>query len=263
MTFFEIRHLSISFGGLRALNDICFEVQKGEIFAIIGPNGAGKTTLFNCINGIYRPEEGEILFKDQQLERKRPDKVARLGIARTFQNIELFRHMNTMENIMLGRHNHLKTGLFHGAFMWGKRSFAGKEETKHRRRVEEIIDFLDLHAVRNQIVAALPYGVQKVVELARALATEPELLLLDEPCAGMNSEEKQDMIFWIKDIQDLLGITILLIEHDMNMVMDISDRILVINFGRTVTQGSPDMVQKHPEVIRAYLGEDMEVGSHP
>ncbi|MFH1102760.1 MAG: ABC transporter ATP-binding protein [Pseudomonadota bacterium] len=263
MAFFEIRHLSISFGGLRALNDICFEVQKGEIFAIIGPNGAGKTTLFNCINGIYRPEEGEILFKGQQLERKRPDKVARLGIARTFQNIELFRHMNTMENIMLGRHNHLKTGLFHGAFMWGKRSFAGKEETKHRRRVEEIIDFLDLQAVRNQIVAALPYGVQKVVELARALATEPELLLLDEPCAGMNSEEKQDMIFWIKDIQDLLGITILLIEHDMNMVMDISDRILVINFGRTVTQGFPEMVQKHPEVIRAYLGEDMEVGSHP
>lgn len=263
MAFFEIRHLSISFGGLRALNDICFEVQKGEIFAIIGPNGAGKTTLFNCINGIYRPEEGEILFKNHQLEGKRPDKVAKQGIARTFQNIELFRHMNTMENIMLGRHNHLKTGLFHGAFMWGKHSFAGKEETKHRRRAEEIIDFLDLQAVRNQIVAALPYGVQKVVELARALATEPELLLLDEPCAGMNSEEKQDMIFWIKDIQDLLGITILLIEHDMNMVMDISDRILVINFGRTVTQGLPEMVQKHPKVIHAYLGEDMEVGSHP
>jgi branched-chain amino acid transport system ATP-binding protein len=171
--------------------------------------------------------------------------------------------MNTMENIMLGRHNHLKTGLFRGAFMWGRRSYAGKEEIRHRRRAEEIIDFLDLQVVRNQIVDALPYGVQKIVELARALATEPELLLLDEPCAGMNSEEKQDMVFWIKDIQDELGITILLIEHDMNMVMDISDRILVINFGRVVTQGSPESVQKHPEVIRAYLGEEMDFGPNP
>ncbi|MEW5910016.1 MAG: ABC transporter ATP-binding protein [Thermodesulfobacteriota bacterium] len=263
MAFFQINNLSISFGGLRALNDIGFEVRKGEIFSIIGPNGAGKTTLFNCINGIYRPEEGEIIFKEERIEKLRPDKIARLGIARTFQNIELFRHMNTMENIMLGRHNHLKTGLFRGVFMWGRRSFAGKEEVHHRRRAEEIIDFLDLQVFRNQIVGALPYGVQKVVELARALATEPELLLLDEPCAGMNSEEKQDMIFWIKDIQDELGITILLIEHDMNMVMDISDRILVINFGKMVTQGSPESVQKHPEVIRAYLGEEMDFGSHP
>ena len=167
------------------------------------------------------------------IQGKKPDRIARLGIARTFQNIELFDHMNTMENILLGRHLYMKTGLFRGGFMWGKRSFAGKEETIHREKVEEIIDFLDLQAVRDKLVGGLPYGTQKRIELGRALALEPELLLLDEPCAGMNAEEKQDMIFWIKDIQDELGVTILLIEHDMTMVMDISDRILVINFGKT------------------------------
>ena len=241
------------------MNDISLEIEKGEIFAIIGPNGAGKTTLFNCINGIYCPDEGEILFKGRSLQGRKPDKIARLGIARTFQNIELFDHMNTMENIMLGRHIYLKTGLFHGAFIWGKRSFAGREEVTHRRKVEEFIDLLDLQSVRNKLVGGLPYGTQKQVELARALALEPELLLLDEPCAGMNSEEKQDMIFWIKDIQDELGVTILLIEHDMTMVMDISSRILVINFGSSITEGAPEEVQKHPEVIKAYLGEDVAI----
>jgi branched-chain amino acid transport system ATP-binding protein len=255
MPFFEVKHLSIGFGGLKALTDISFDVQPGEIFAIIGPNGAGKTTLFNCINGIYRPDEGEIRFKDCAIQGKKPDKVARLGIARTFQNIELFDHMNTMENIMLGRHLHMKTGLFRGAWMWGLRSFAGKEEIAHRRKVEEIVDFLDLQSVRNKLVGGLPYGIQKQVELARALALEPQLLLLDEPCAGMNAEEKQDMIFWVKDIQDELGITILLIEHDMTMVMDISDRILVINFGVEITTGTPEEVQQNPEVLKAYLGE--------
>lgn len=263
MPFFQVDALSISFGGLTALSDLSFSVEKEEIFAIIGPNGAGKTTLFNCINGIYRPREGSIRFKGKSLIGMRPDRVARCGIARTFQNIELFSHMNTMENIMLGRHLHMKTGLFRGAFLWGKGSFAGKEEREHRQKAEEIIDFLDLQSVRNAFVGALPYGTQKVVELARALATEPELLLLDEPCAGMNSEEKQDMIFWIKDIQDELGVTILLIEHDMNMVMDISDRILVINFGRQVTQGTPEAVQRHPEVIKAYLGEEAALEPHP
>jgi branched-chain amino acid transport system ATP-binding protein len=256
MAFFEIQQLGISFGGLTALEDISFEVNRGEIYAIIGPNGAGKTTLFNCINGIYQAAEGEIRFKDRTINGLKPDRVARLGIARTFQNIELFNHMNTMENIMLGRHLHMKTGLFRGICMWGKRSFAGREETAHRRKVEEIIDFLDLQAARNQLVGGLPYGIQKQIELGRALALEPELLLLDEPCAGMNAEEKQDMIFWVKDIQDELGITILLIEHDMNMVMDISDRILVINFGSMITEGTPQEVQKHPEVLKAYLGED-------
>ena len=256
MTFFSVDNLAISFGGLQALQGIHFEVHEKEVFAIIGPNGAGKTTLFNCINGIYAPGSGEIRFKGTSLQGKKPDKVARLGIARTFQNIELFANMNTMENIMLGRHIYLKTGLFRGAWMWGRRSFAGREEMAHRKKVEEIIDFLDLQAVRNKLVGGLPYGTQKLIELGRALALEPELLLLDEPCAGMNAEEKQDMIFWVKDIQDELGITILLIEHDMKMVMDISDRILAINFGRPITEGSPEQVQQHPEVLKAYLGEE-------
>ncbi len=256
MSFFTVQNLGISFGGLKALQGINFEIKKGEIFSIIGPNGAGKTTLFNCINGIYKPNTGQILFNGQKTIGLKPDKMAKLGIARTFQNIELFSNMNCMENIMLGRHIYIKTGILRGGLMWGKRSFAGKEEAYHRNKVEEIIDLLDLQASRNKLVGGLPYGIQKRVELGRALALEPELLLLDEPCAGMNSEEKQDMIFWVKDIQDELGITILLIEHDMQMVMDISDRVLVINFGQSITEGTPGEVQEHPEVLKAYLGED-------
>ena len=256
MGFFEINDLSIRFGGLEALSGISFAVETGQIFSIIGPNGAGKTTLFNCVNGIYHPDSGDIRFEGTRIQGKTPDRVARLGIARTFQNIELFSHMNTMENIMLGRHLHMKTGLFRGAMMWGRGSFAGQEERNHRRRVEEIIDLLNLQDVRNKFVGTLPYGTQKLVELGRALALEPKLLLLDEPCAGMTVDEKQDMIFWIKDIQDELGVTILLIEHDMKMVMDISDRILAINFGRPIVTGSPETVQSHPEVLSAYLGED-------
>ena len=257
--FFRIEQLAISFGGLQALAGIGLTLRKGEIFSVIGPNGAGKTTLFNCISGLYRPDSGTIDFKGDRLQNKKPDRIARLGIARTFQNIELFAHMNTMDNIMLGRHIFMRTGLLRGAFMWGRRSFTGREEVRHRQKVEEIIDFLDLQAVRNKLVGALPYGTQKLIELGRALALEPELLLLDEPCAGMNTEEKQDMIFWVKDIQDELGITILLIEHDMNMVMDISDRILVINFGRPITQGLPSEVRKHPGVLKAYLGVEAAV----
>jgi branched-chain amino acid transport system ATP-binding protein len=256
MNFFEVRSLSISFGGIKALNSISFGVNQGEIYAIIGPNGAGKTTLFNCINGIYQSDSGEVLFRGKNIRGLKPDAIARMGVARTFQNIELFKNLNTMENIMLGRHLFMRTGLFRGAFLWGRRSFAGREETVHRRKVEEIIDFLGLQAARNKLVGGLPYGTQKQIELARALALEPDLLLLDEPCAGMNSEERQDMIFWIKDIQDDLGVTILLIEHDMNMVMDISNRILVLNFGSPITEGTPAEVQRHPEVLKAYLGED-------
>ena len=259
MVFFQVESLSMSFGGLDALSDIHFEVSKGSVFAIIGPNGAGKTTLFNCINGIYKPTKGRVIFKDREIQGKKPDRVAKLGIARTFQNIELFSHMSTMENLMAGRHLFMKTGLFRGAFMWGRRSFAGREEVSHRKKVEEIIDLLDLQSVRNKFVGGLPYGIQKQVELGRALALEPELLLLDEPCAGMNSEEKQDMIFWVKDIQDELGVTILLIEHDMKMVMDISDRVLVINFGKSIIEGTPEEVQQNPEVLKAYLGEDEDV----
>ena len=254
-SFFQVEHLSISFGGIKALQDISFIMKKGEIFSVIGPNGAGKTTLFNCISGLYKPDQGSIQFKGELIENKKPDTIAGMGIARTFQNIELFSHMNTMENIMLGRHLHMKTGLFKGMFLWGKSSFAGKEEILHRGKVEEIIDFLELQNVRDKFVGALPYGTQKLIELGRALALEPDLLLLDEPCAGMNSEEKQDMIFWIKDIQDDLGISILLIEHDMKMVMDISDRVLAINFGKQVTLGTPEQVQQNKEVLKAYIGE--------
>jgi branched-chain amino acid transport system ATP-binding protein len=256
---FAVDNLAIAFGGLQALQDIGFTVAKGEVFAIIGPNGAGKTTLFNCINGIYRHYSGDICFKGRSLAGCKPDAAARRGIARTFQNIELFRHLNTMENLMLGRHLFMKTGLLRGAWMWGPHSFAGREERQHRRRVEEIIDLLDLKAVRNKPVGALPYGTQKMVELGRALALEPELLLLDEPCAGMTAEEKQDMIFWIKDIQEDMGVTVLLIEHDMTMVMDISDRILAINFGVPIAIGTPAEIQGHPEVLKAYLGNEVEV----
>ena len=254
-SFFQVDHLSISFGGIKALQDVSFIMNKGEIFSVIGPNGAGKTTLFNCISGLYKPDQGNIAFNGNLVGNKTPDAIAKMGIARTFQNIELFDHMNTMENIMLGRHIHMKTGLFKGMFMCGKSSFAGREEIQHREKVEKIIDFLELQNVRDKFVGALPYGTQKLIELGRALALEPDLLLLDEPCAGMNSEEKQDMIFWIKDIQDDLGISILLIEHDMKMVMDISDRVLAINFGKPVTLGSPDEVQQNEEVLKAYIGE--------
>lgn len=261
MTFFAVQQLTMAFGGLKAVDEVSFEITKGEIYAIIGPNGAGKTTLFNCINGIYPPTEGKIFFKGKNIRGLSPDRVAKAGIARTFQNIELFSNMNTMENIMLGRHLFMKTGLFRGGLMWGKNSFAGKEEIKNRGRVEEIIDLLELQTFRNKLVGALPYGIQKKIELGRALAAEPELLLLDEPCAGMNAEEKQDVVFWIKDIQDELGITILLIEHDMNMVMDISDRILALNFGRQIAEGFPDEVSMHPEVLKAYLGTEEEEDS--
>lgn len=259
MSFFHVKDLSISFGGLKALQNIDFKINKGDVFSIIGPNGAGKTTLFNCINGIYKADQGEILFKEKNLRGMKPNRIAQQGVARTFQNIELFQHMNVMDNIMLGRHLFLKTGIFRGALMWGRRSFAGKEEIKHRSKVERIIDLLDLQAVRQKLVGGLPYGTQKLVELARALALEPDLLLLDEPCAGMNLEEKQDMIFWIQDIQKELGITVLLIEHDMKMVMQISTRILVINFGMQIVEGTPEEVQSHPEVLRAYLGENETV----
>ena len=254
--FFRADRISVSFGGLRALADVSFQVKKGDVHAIIGPNGAGKTTMFNCISGIYKPDAGEIRFLGERIDGRKPDRVARLGIARTFQNIELFKHMNAMDNIMLGRHIFMKTGLFHGVFMWGRRSFAGREEREHRGKVEEIIDFLDLQAVRNRSVGGLPYGTQKMVELGRALALEPRLLLLDEPCAGMTAEEKQDLAFKIEDIKEELGITVLLIEHDMGMVMEISDRVLVVDFGSVVAEGPPEEVQKDPEVLRAYLGDE-------
>ncbi|MBW1704686.1 MAG: ABC transporter ATP-binding protein [Deltaproteobacteria bacterium] len=254
--FFSIENLTITFGGLVAVDRVSINVKPGSIFSIIGPNGAGKTTIFNCISGLYKPDSGAIYFRGEDIIGLKPHRIAQKGISRTFQNIELFSRMTVMENLMLGRHIHMKTGIWTGATFFRRGSSAAKDEIKHRERVEHIIDLLDLQAARNQFVGGLPYGTQKLVELGRALALEPKLLLLDEPSAGMNSEEKQDLIFWVKDIQDELGVTILLIEHDMKMVMDISDRILAINFGKPIMEGNPEEVQKHPEVLKAYLGED-------
>ncbi len=254
--FFSVDNLIVAFGGLKAVDKVSFKINRKAIFSIIGPNGAGKTTIFNCINGLYVPDTGKIIFNGEDITGLKPHKIARKGIARTFQNIELFSRMTTMENLMLGRHIHINTGVLSGATFFRRKSKAALEEIKHRERVEQIIDLLDLQSARNQFVGGLPYGTQKLIELGRALALEPELLLLDEPSAGMNTEEKQDLIFWIKDIQDELGITILLIEHDMKMVMDISDRILAINFGKPIGEGIPEEIQNNPEVLKAYLGEE-------
>jgi len=251
----KVQNLTISFGGLVAVHNVSFNVERGMIFSIIGPNGAGKTTIFNCLSGIYKPDSGSIFFNENRIDGMKPHKIAALGIARTFQNIELFSRMTAMDNIMLGRHLHMKSGLLSGALMYGPRSKAAGEEIQNRQFAEKIIDFLDLQSSRDHLVGELPYGRQKLIELARALALEPKLLLLDEPSAGMNSEEKQDLIFCIKDIQHEMGITIILIEHDMKMVMDISDRIMAINFGELLTEGLPDDVANHPDVLKAYLGE--------
>ncbi|HOI73115.1 MAG TPA: ABC transporter ATP-binding protein [Syntrophales bacterium] len=255
MDHFRVDNLSISFGGLKAVHDVSFRVEKNRIFSIIGPNGSGKTTIFNLISGIYRPDGGGVFLEGESLTGLSPDRVARRGVARTFQNIELFSNASVMDNLLLGRHIHMKTGVFSGAFLWGRRSRAAREEIRNREVVERIIDFLDLQSVRNLPVASLPYGKRKLVELGRALALEPRLLLLDEPSAGMNTEEKEDLNLWIRDIREDYGVTILLIEHDMNMIMGISDRILAVNQGQVIIEGTPQEVQSHPEVIRAYLGE--------
>jgi len=255
MDYFKVENLAISFGGVRAVKGVDFVVEKNMILSIIGPNGSGKTTIFNMISGIYKPDQGRVLFEGKDITNYRPDRIARVGIARTFQNIELFSNATVASNLLLGRHIYMKTGVFAGAFMWGKRSAVAKEEIHNTEIIEGIIDFLDLHMVRDQLVSNLPYGKRKLVELGRALALEPKILLLDEPSAGMNTEEKEDLRIWIKDIQEDYKATILLIEHDMNMVMGISDRIVVMNQGDKIVEGRPQEVQKHPEVIKAYLGE--------
>jgi len=238
------------------VDHVNFEVEQNKIFSIIGPNGSGKTTIFNMISGIYKPVSGRIILDDENLVGYKPDKIARKGVARTFQNIQLFGNASVMDNLMLGRHIHMKTGVTGGACMWGRKSGTAKEEIKHREIVENIIDFLELQSLRDHFVSGLPYGKRKLVELGRALALEPKVLLLDEPSAGMNTEEKDDLCIWIKDIREDYKVTILLIEHDMNMVMGISDRILAINHGIKITEGTPQEVQKHPDVVAAYLGEE-------
>lgn len=249
----QIDTISLGFGGVRALSGISFDIYPGTIQAIIGPNGAGKTSLLNCISGLYKPQQGEIRFAGQNIVGMPPHQIARLGIARSFQNIELFRHMTVVDNLMLGRHIHMRGGVFTGGLYWG---MAQQEEIAHRKFVEDVIDLLEIQAIRKQTVGALSYGLQKRVELGRALAMDPKLLLLDEPMAGMNSEEKEDMARFILDISEEKRTTIVLIEHDMGVVMDVSDNVAVLEFGQLIAYGTPDEVKANPKVVEAYLGRD-------
>ena len=257
MAILALDDLYLTFGGVAALAGVTLEVPAHDFFAIIGPNGAGKTSIFNCISGVYAPTRGRIRFDGRDITGLRPDQRAQLRIARTFQNIALFKGMTVLDNVKIGRHIHLRAGLMAGGLYWGK---AAREEREHRAIIErEIIDLLELQDIRHKVVGTLPYGLQKRVELARALALDPVLLLLDEPTAGMNAEETEDMVRFILYVKHVKQLTVIMIEHDMGVVMDISDRVAVLDFGRKISEGTPVQVQKDPVVVKAYLGEDFQI----
>lgn len=253
MNLLEIKDLSIHFGGLKAVDNVSFEVREGEVFTIVGPNGAGKSTIFNLISRFYTPTTGSISFGGQDITALGAEAIAPLGIARTFQNIELFDHSSVLQNLLVGRHCKRKSNFLANSFFLPS---VRREEIAHRERIEEVIEFLDLQAYRDKMIAGLPYGVRKVVELARALASGPKLLLLDEPASGLSVEETQDMAFWIEDIQKDMGISVLMVEHDMGLVSQVSDRVLAIDHGAMLAMGSTKEVQSHPAVIEAYLGKE-------
>ncbi|MXW03376.1 MAG: ABC transporter ATP-binding protein [Holophagales bacterium] len=253
MSYLAVEDLSISFGGIRAVDDVSFDVEEGEVFAIIGPNGAGKTTLFNLVSGIYSSDGGSVRFAGRDITSLPAHRIAPLGLARTFQNIELFEHATVLQNLLIGRHVHRRsTALSHLLFLPAVR----REELEHRRRVEDVIDLLELAHYREQRIANLPYGVRKVVEVGRALCLEPKLLLLDEPTSGLNPEESEDMGFWIEDINRDLGVTVVMVAHDMGLVSRVAGRVLALNEGRVIAEGSAAEVQKNPAVVDAYLGAD-------
>ncbi|PYM26607.1 MAG: ABC transporter ATP-binding protein [Candidatus Rokuibacteriota bacterium] len=257
MSLLALDDLHLSFGGVAALAGVSLAVEAGAFFAVIGPNGAGKTSIFNCVSGIYAPTRGRIVFAGRDITRLRPHQRAQLGIARTFQNIALFRGMTVLDNVKIGRHVHLKSGVLACGLYYGR---AAREERTHRETVErEIVDLLELQDIRHKVVGTLPYGLQKRVELARALALDPVLLLLDEPTAGMNAEETEDMVRFILHVARVKRLTVVMIEHDMGVVMDISDRVAVLDFGRKIAEGTPAEMQRDANVIKAYLGEDVEV----